>query len=199
AVGKGAQRELLQDAPPPGGPTVQLPASVINELLNDEPVNTLADGVRVRRAADAFGASWQEVRFKTSKESEWVWSFGAKWPLGSWRVGDSSGSNGTSESFGTGCSSHRVDTSIGVNHGFTWSFSYGNGVQGSNSAQTFLWAPNNGQGGARPFSEIYIRPTLTNEDLIFDRIPDTGTTKVEHPATPQSNALPNPWGVTGLK
>lgn len=55
----------------------ELPAKTVDGLLNGGRVDALADGVRVRRAADAAGSQWQEVRFQFAHRDRWVWTFGA--------------------------------------------------------------------------------------------------------------------------
>lgn len=198
AEGRGNAASLLVPEPAPDSITTQLSTTEIDEILNGKRITQLADGVRVRRAASVDGTSWQEVRFALSKPVGWFWSMGAGWPLSSWRVDGSTGSGGTTASFGSGTSSNRVDTSIGTNHSYTWGFSYGDGVKGSSAGSSFLWTPTEGQGGARPFSQVYLRPTLMTSDFSYARVPDSGTPRTQREVTPDSNALSNPWGVTGL-
>lgn len=198
AVGRGSAATLLDPQPAPASITTQLSAKVVDQLLNGKRLTELSDGIRVRRAASIDGSSWQEVRFAPNKPVGWFWSMGAGWPLSSWRIGTSAGSGGSSTNFGSDNSSIRVDTSIGTNHTYTWGFSYGNGVAGSSAASSYLWTPTDGQGGARPFSQVYLRPKLMTSDFAYSRIPDTGTAAQSLEVTPDSDALPNPWGVTGL-
>jgi PKD repeat protein len=198
AVGRGNPATLLTATPAANATTTQLSAETVDGLLDGAPVTALTDGIRVRRAANTDGTSWQEVRFRPTKAVGWYWSMGAGWPLVGWTVGTTSGSSGSSSSFGSGSSTNRVDTSIGENHNYTWSFSYGNGVTGMSAASSYLWAPTDGQGGARPFAEVYIRPKLINPEVTFPAIADTGTGKIEKESVPDSLALPNSWGVTGL-
>lgn len=197
AAGRGSAAALLDPAPAPDSNTVQLPTTVVDGLLNETSVNALEDGVRVRRARDIDGTLWQEIRFKLSKASGWFWSFGAVWPVTTWRVDSSQGAGGTTSVFGSGSDS-TVDTNTLDVQNFTWSFSYGNGVTGSNASSSYLWSATNGAGRARPFGQVYLRPKLLNADLVFPRISDSGTPKAELESVPDANALVNPWGVTGL-
>ncbi|MFC6234442.1 PKD domain-containing protein [Leucobacter soli] len=198
AVGRGNPSTLLTGTPAADSITTQLPTATVDQLLDGKSVTELADGVRVRRALNTAGSSWQEVRFRTNKPSGWFWTFGAGWPLTNWRVGTSTGNGSTSSSFGSGTSTLRVDTSIGTNHSYTWGFSYGNGVTGTTAAGSYLWTPTNGQGGARPFAEVYVRPEVSNGEAAYPRIPNSGTPVKELEAVPSSGALSNPWGVTGI-
>ncbi|MFN8195178.1 MAG: fibrinogen-like YCDxxxxGGGW domain-containing protein [Nocardioidaceae bacterium] len=198
AVGRGSAATLLQATPAANTQTTQLSASVIDGLLNGAPVTSLTDGVRVRRAANVTGTSWQEVRLRTSKPVGWFWSFGGAWPLTSWTVGSSTGTTGSSATFGSGASTLRVNTSIGTDLGYTWGFSYGLDVTGLSSPTSYLWTPTNGQGNARPFAEVYVRPRITSAGAGFSAIPDGGTPRTEKPVVPDSTVLTNPWGVTGI-
>lgn len=198
AIGRGSASALLTSTVTPSAPAVQLPAGTVDALLNATTVNNLADGIRVRRAASIDGSSWQEVRFKPTKAVGWYWSMGAGWPLSSWRVGSSTGTGGTTTSFGSGNSTSSVNTSIGTTQSYTWSFSYGSSVTGSSDSGSYLWSTTTGLGGARPYSEVYVRPMVSSADLAYARIPDSGTAKAELESVPASGALTNSWGVTGI-
>nr|WP_255465860.1 PKD domain-containing protein [Cellulomonas sp. APG4] len=198
AVGRGNPSSLLTATPAANAVTTQLPARTVDALLDDAPVASLAEGVRIRRAASIDGSSWQEVRMRYLRLDDWGWTMGASHQLAGWTVGGLNGSGGSSSSFGSGSSSSRVDTSIGTNHQYTWGFSYGNGVTGSSAATSYLWTPTDGQGGARPFAEVYVRPRLLTAELTFPVVPNQGTSAIEQEQVPDSLALPSSWGVAGL-
>ncbi|MFT4109066.1 LamG-like jellyroll fold domain-containing protein, partial [Propionicimonas sp.] len=197
--GRGSASSLLVDLPAADSGTVQLPTSVVDGLLNSASVSTLDDGIRVRRALDTAGTTWQEVRFKPTKSAGFYWTMGALWPLTSWSIGSTSGTSGTTSSFGTGSSTSVVDTTNSSSaQNYTWSFSYGSGVAGSSAASSYLWSATNNAGSARPFSFVYVRPKLMSANMTYSRIANSGTPKSEQASVPDANAMVNPWGVTGM-
>ncbi|MFT4225559.1 PKD domain-containing protein [Micropruina sp.] len=196
--GRGTASDLLQALPAADSGTTQLPTQLIDQVLNKQPITSLADGIRVRRALNVGGTDWQEVRLKPTKSVGWFWSFGAIWPLSSWTVGTASGTSGNTSSFGSGSGQLAVNTLDAQNQNYTWGFSYGSGVTGSPAAGSYLWSATAGVGGARPYSFVYVRPTLMSADMSYTRVPNSGTSKVEQEIVPDANAMTNPWGVTGL-
>lgn len=64
--------------------TAQLPGKTVDALLNGGNVSALPDGVRLRRATNQTGTTYQEVRFTMPKRTRWVWTFGAEHPVGTY-------------------------------------------------------------------------------------------------------------------
>jgi len=82
--GQGAPADLL--AAPAGAAAFApklLPAATVNGLLNGGDVAALPDGIRVRRAANTAGTSWQEVRMHPSRFGTFHWALNAGYPLAS--------------------------------------------------------------------------------------------------------------------
>src|SRR5699024_5727991 len=79
----------------------------------------------------------------------------------------------------------------------TWGFAYGSQVLGTDSPSTYLYR-NNNQGNARPFTQVYLRPRLTLENVDFPAIPSDGAPSQEQSPLAESDAMPTVWGVTGL-
>lgn len=183
---------------PMSGTTAQYSAQTINGILNNTKVDALPDGIRLKRAKDAAGTTWQEARFNTNKGDRWVWTFGAEHQVASFSFDGTSGAGGLTSSFGTDSAYNRVDTSSTQNQGYTLGFAYGGTVTGTNSATTYLWSASNGLGSARPYTEMYLRPEIRSLDAGFQRIADTGTSASTNTPVAQSLALNSPWGVTGL-
>ncbi len=196
---------LSPDTTPMTGTTVQYSGQTIDGLLNNGRVDALADGVRVRRAMDATGTSWQEMRMGFSRFGHWAWAFGALNPLSSWSVtpttpGGSttaSGTSGTSQSFGTGSSYGKISNTPGTANDWSYGFAYGSSVVGSTPDTSYLWSPTGG-GGAIPYAQVYLRPHVTSTDPGFTPIPNNGTAAQTIPSVAQSEALDAPWGVSGL-
>jgi len=196
---------LSPDTTPMTGTTVQYAGSTIDGLLDNGRVDALTDGVRVRRAMNAAGTSWQEVRMKFSRFGHWAWAFGALNPLTSWSAtpttpggsSTASGTGGTSQSFGTGTSYSKLSNLPAATNEWNYGFSYGTSVTGTSDDTSYLWSPTGG-GAAVPYAQVYLRPQVTSTDAGFTAIPDGGTSAQTIPSVAQSEALDSPWGVSGL-
>ncbi|MET0714518.1 MAG: fibrinogen-like YCDxxxxGGGW domain-containing protein, partial [Mycetocola sp.] len=183
--------------------TAQLAAQTVDGLLNGTAVKDLADGVRLKRATNTTGTTFQEVRFKMTKRDRWVWTFRGEHPVGTYTFTGSppaavgSGSGGQTASFGNNTAYRRVDQGISSAQGWVGGFSFGSGVTGTNSATSYLWSNTNGLGGARPFTQVFIRPKLKIAEMNFGTIPDAGAPAQTLREMPESNAITTRWGVTG--
>ncbi|MFI7579587.1 fibrinogen-like YCDxxxxGGGW domain-containing protein [Kocuria kalidii] len=176
----------------------QLPSKTVDALLNGQEPDTLEDGIRLRRARDAQGTTWQEGRFQISAKPRWNWTFGSGTPVTSFSLssdgGTATGTSGVTHDFGTDAAYSRVrfqDTSA---TGWQRGFRYGDAVTGSSSNTSYLWTPAEGGPGALPFTQMYLRPKVTQEAFDGKAIPNTGTAAVAQRALPQSGAEPTTWG-----
>jgi hypothetical protein len=196
--GKGSASSLLTGATSPmPTTTTELSSDTVSALMNGGRVDALTDGVRLRRASNTAGTTWQEVRARYSKFGQWAWTFGAEWPLTSWSFDSSSGTGGTSASFGSDNAYRRVnDTPVKANT-YLRGFGYGTSVVGSSSASSYLYSATNA-GGALPFTQVFLRPTVSSTDTGFTAIPDGGTAAYAQHTLAKSKALASPWGVSGL-
>jgi trimeric autotransporter adhesin len=183
----------------------QLSSKTIDGLLNGERVDALADPIRLRRATNSDGTSWQEARFRydtnLTPRDRWVWTFPAEHRVGAYAFDATTGSGGgtqTTANFGTNTSFNRVDTRATSAQGWTHGWAYGSNVSGTNSPSTYLWSASTGVGAARPFTQLYLRPRLLQADLGFAPIPNEGTPAIEQRPLPENRALASTWGVTGL-
>lgn len=177
----------------------QLSSRVIDGLLDGRRVDALPDGVRLRRATNSSGTSWQEARFRFGQPRDrWVWTFPAEHRVGTYRFENSSGSGGQTNNFGSDQQFRRVNTTSTAAQGWTAGWAYGSGVAGTSSASTYLWSASNGLGAARPFTQVYLRPQLRLADLDFGDVPAAGLPEIERTPLAESGALPQTWGVTGL-
>ncbi len=196
--GKGEADQLLTpDTAPMSATTVQLASDKVDELLNGARMDSLTEGVRLRRARDTAGSTWQETRIKYASRSRWAWTFGAEWPLASYSFNGTAGTGGTSPSFGLDNAYNRVVNTTSTAMGNRVGFAYGGQVTGTNTATTFLWSSTNGAGNAIPYTTVWLRPRVTSSDAGFTAIPDNGTAAKLQPKGPRSTALASPWGVTG--
>ena len=175
----------------------QLPALTVDGLLNNGAVSALTDGVRLRRATNTTGTTWQEVRFAMPRRDRWIWTFRGEHPVGSWRFDTTTGSGGTTNSFGNNTQFRRVDTNVRQAQGWVGGFGYGSGVAGQNAASSYLYSATSGAGNAIPFTQVYLRPRLRISQMTFAAIPDAGAPAQTLRAMPDSDARPTVWGVTG--
>ena len=182
-----------------------LSTQTIDGLLDGGRVDALADGVRVRRAKDVAGNTYQEVRYKYKNLSGWSWDLYGGIQLNSISF-DGAVTNFASYSrcsFGTTC-----DVSLDSNYNriwtFAWSqkakklgFSYGSNIDGQNNSSSYLWV-NGSEKHATPFAQVFIRPQLGDADVNFPVIPDTGTTATTLRAMPSSTPQIMQWGVADI-
>lgn len=179
----------------------QLSSEVIDGLLDGTRVDQMTDPIRLRRATDANGTSWQEGRFRFLARDRWVWTFGAEHRVGAWQLGTgtgSTGSGGQTNNFGNNNALRRVNTQATSAQGWTHGWAFGSTTTGTNSPTTYLWSNTNNAGFARPFTQLFIRPRLQQSDLNWAPVPDAGTAKQELRPLLDSGVLPGEWGVTGL-
>lgn len=176
----------------------QLSSTTIDGLLNGQSAQTLSDGIRLRRAVNTEGTSWQEARFQTSKRERWTWAFSSETPVTSYEFDALTGSGGTTASFGSGQGTSRVVTSEAQTQGWTQGWAFGSSVAGTTASSSYLWSAAAGVGNARPFTQMYLRPKLVQADAGFAAIPDAGTPKYEQRSMQSTEAMPTVWGVNGL-
>lgn len=175
----------------------QLPSRTVDALLGGGRVDALADGIRLRRATSDAGTTWQEARFAIQARDRWVWTFGAEHRVGNYRFDSATGSGGQTNNFGRDNTHQRVVFSEQASHSYLNGWAFGPSVGGSTAASSYLWSPS-GQGYARPFTQVYLRPQLKIADMDFGTIPATGTPATTLPAILESNAMSTVWGVSGF-
>lgn len=194
-------------ASPSSGPAAfsakQLSNQTIDALLGGKRVDALTDGIRLRRSTNQAGTTSQEVRFRLRSRDRWTWAFPAGPSAGlavsSYSVdGITSTKAQTTRDMTLTTDTQRVFTFSTSLNNYVRGFSYGkNGPTGSTSASSHLYSTVGGH-FASPFTQMYLRPRLTTASVSYRAVPDSGTAAQAAPAIPESEALPSPWGVTGL-
>ncbi|MRK00707.1 hypothetical protein GEV27_04145 [Aeromicrobium sp. S22] len=180
----------------------QLDSTVINGLLGgkrfDDPA--YGSGVRVRRAVNQDGTSWQETRwsYRAGSRDRWSWALGAGFPLATVTIGGSSISNTTTYEFGADTAYKRLWTHENARNGYVRGFSFGQNGIGSTAAGSYIYSKASGGAYGTPFSQVFIRPKLRSSDLTFTEIPAAGTPAQTIRAVPKNGSLTTTWGVTGL-
>ncbi|WP_051259352.1 fibrinogen-like YCDxxxxGGGW domain-containing protein [Schaalia suimastitidis] len=200
-VGDPAQLQK-RDRTPQAFATVQHSEKTINGLLGGTAVHDLSDGIRVVRATNAAGTSWQKVDIRPSNMREWVWPFNSfgtaqyRFDNGRWYSGAR-----LNEEFGVSSAWHYNSNLERVNMGSTLrkihlrGFAYGSWFNGGSSSSTsYLWRNNS---PVYPFAEVYLRPMVTSTSG-FTAISDQGSpAKVVEEATVSDRASRTNWGVVG--
>ncbi|WP_147312234.1 fibrinogen-like YCDxxxxGGGW domain-containing protein [Thermomonospora umbrina] len=176
-----------------------LPGATIDGLLNGGSVQALGDGVRLRRATNAGGTAWQEMRWKVSGAAGWSWTFDGGMPLSSTTFGSSTYQGGTTADVdrdGLFAPYNRVWTTATSAKGWKRGFAYGERVSGgSNSSTNHLWTAG-GEGSPMPFTQVWIRPKVTDPD--YGTMPAAGLPARPNRALVSGATSPTPWGVTGV-
>lgn len=175
-----------------------LSKTAIDGLLNGTSVDSLADGIRVRRAMNQAGSSYQELRLHTKNTSSWSWAFGGGIALNSVQVNGSnvSSSNLHTRDWRSGNDNAylRLMTYGMSTHNWRSGFAYGWNVGGANNSTSYLWQYGSEQ-GALPFAQVWIRPTLSN--LTYPSLPASGAPAQTQRALMGNTTTPTGWGVSG--
>ena len=193
--GQGAPSQIRAAATGPGAFTpAAYSGATIDALLGGGRVSDLTDGVRLRRAADVNGSTWQEIRLRMRNLGSWSWAFNHGLQTESITFDGRSSLNGntrdTYQTFVTQEPAMSPHSGNGTDRIFTWmwgshaslaGWSYGQGVGGGrNDSSSYLWE-SSGEQHSIPFTQVWIRPTLADTSTA---IPDQGV-----PASTISTAL----------
>ena len=169
------------------GPAAFSPAALstttINGLLDGGNVRDLPDGIRLRRAKNISGTSWQELRWELEFLTSWSWAMGGGHRMSSWSIDGSGGSGSNTKDskvkmVGESGSGNRGANNFNGWFTYAWSghgrvagFSYHGSVNGQNNGTSYLWEFSS-ENHAIPFTQVFIRPQLSTPALA--PIPDTG-------------------------
>jgi hypothetical protein len=203
AEGRGTPASLTGT---PTGPSAfyakQLPARTIDALLDGGRVDTLPDGIRLRRAAKTDGSTYQEIRVKLASRDRWTWALAADpgIPVKSYSVGSSTTTKSqTTRLLKISTDTQRIFTGSSKTNDYVRGFTFGKaGPRGTTSDASYLYSSASGGRYATPFTQMYLRPKLRTSALTYPAVRDAGTASQAAPAIPESGALPTTWGVTGL-
>lgn len=197
------QRVTSVTSTPTGLSPAALPSAEIDGLLNGTAVSTLDDGIRLRRASNTTGTTFQEVRMKLGQQGSWTWGMAEGKPITSLTVNgttlspggttrDTYGDNGVDTQLGIAGNLqnnvNRVWTSRWQNSGKVMGFGMGNAT-GSGTH----WYNNGGR--PIPWTQVYIRPKIANG---FGYSPLVGAAPSNRvPLSLKTSAELAPWGVYG--
>lgn len=178
----------------------QLSGEAVDGLLDGGRVDSLAEGIRVRRATDTTGTSTQELRLRLKNRGRWSWALDAGHPLAAYSVdGTTTTKAQTTANATLSTGSQQLVTALVEQNGFRRGLNYGaSGPAGTSDASSALFSTATGGRYASPMAQVWIRPRLTTAGRSYPALPAGGTPAQTGPALPHSWGLPNTWGVTGL-
>lgn len=186
------------DRSPAGFGTVQLSGPAIDGLMNNTRLDSLDEGVRILRAADAQGSTWQNVHMRLADRDRWTWALDAGLRMSGYNFGDGWRSGGSTASFGYDQAAGQVTFGFDSANGWTAGFAYGTAFRGGSTSNTsFLYSKRSDGSSPRPYAEVYLRPKLTEENVGWKAIDDAGSPEIAQRSLPSSYALANTWGVVG--
>lgn len=138
-------------------------STYIDELLNNEDLDTQVDGVRLRRALNTAGTLWQEVIWNFSTQNNWDWDFDSTIALSDYIVnGTNYGSDDTRDA-NPNNDNRRTYTFANSAHNNQEGFSYGAGeCRGTNTPDNYLWEYAV-ECESIPFTQVYIRPRIADD------------------------------------
>lgn len=201
--GQGAAADVANT---PEGPDAFAPATLTNSevdgLLNGTRVDALADGIRVRRAQNTSGTTWQELRLKATARTNWSWAIGGGIRLNSivnLSTNLTYNGNLSTQSWSQDNNYLRISTAENSTHNWRMGWGFGSNVSGSSSPSSYLWTYSN-ERSALPFTQVFLRPKLLNSQVTYPAIPTSGTTaSTQRAGLVSSRTSPaTPWGVTGI-
>ena len=196
---------------------IQLSGTTISQLLNGVRPDQLPDGYRFRRALNTSGTKWQEATVDRRQTSEWTWALRSSavwsnatvtnpeefssynengrrdWPNGTWQDHILGGQN-------NGFKTLKFDemASQGYRMGFRYGanapISHGGSEPEMTDAQNSYIYGKDGKGETSfGYTQMFLRPKLTQNDLHLGAIPDSGTQASARRALPSSRSADWRW------
>lgn len=179
---------------------VQLPAATVDALLGGGKVSDLIDGVRVRRAANSAGTKWQEVLLTRANANGWSWTLSGTQIWKNVRFSGQSPYIFDSNYHYPSISGQMMKPVLQMYHmNFTavpekqWKmgFAYGWTIAGENNDTTHMWTPTGHN--AVPFSQMFLRPKLTQADLNLPDYAEAGVVGSNRLPLPNSYSAKVVW------
>ena len=206
--GRGAASKLYtspegDDAMTP----LQLPSTTVDELLNGQKPQDLEDGVRFRRALNTDGTEWQNITAHRDQTERWTWALRSN---NIWSNIDVSADN---PQYMQRDRTHFDKTEGHIQQNGTYSvlnfdeqreqgwkigFSYSrdvraNGNRNESASNSYLYRPSGSNATPFAFTQVYLRPKLTQQNMGAQAIGDNGTAASNRRALPKSGSMPWKW------
>lgn len=199
--GKGNESDLASN--PDGAdaftPT-QLSSNTVNALLNGTAPSALDDGVRFRRATNMAGTTWQEAYAHRDQVQTWSWALSA-WSNWSNISFDNGAGNAWTKTYpGTMDRIAQYNSTLNTIlfagkaiQNWNLGFAFGTNTKGSPDSTSYIYGVTNTAGNAIPFAQVYLRPKVTQADLQFAAVADSGTPVQNRRALPNSYSEKMRW------
>ena len=196
---------------------IQLSGTTISQLLNGVRPNQLPDGYRFRRALNTSGTKWQEATVDRRQTSEWTWALRSNavwsnavvtnpsefssydengrrdWLNGEWQDHMLRGQN---YGFKTMLFEEMAsqDYRMGFRYGANAPISQDGSEPAMTDAQNSYIYGKDGRGETSfGYTQMFLRPKLTQNDLHLGAIPDSGTQASARRALPSSRSADWRW------
>ena len=196
---------------------IQLSGTTISQLLNGVRPDQLPDGYRFRRALNTSGTKWQEATVDRRQTSEWTWALRSNavwsnaivtnpdefssynengrrdWHNGTWEDHMLGGQN---NGFKTMLFEEKAsqDYRMGFRYGANAPISHGGSEPEMTDAQNSYIYGKDGNGETSfGYTQMFLRPKLTQNDLHLGAIPDSGTQASARRALPSSRSADWRW------
>ena len=186
---------------------VQLPSTTVDELLNGQKPQDLEDGVRFRRALNTDGTEWQNITAHRDQTERWTWALRSN---NIWSNIDVSADN---PQYMQRDRTHFDKTEGHIQQNGTYSvlnfdeqreqgwklgFSYSrdvraNGNRNESASNSYLYRPSGSNATPFAFTQVYLRPKLTQQNMGAQAIGDNGTAASNRRALPKSGSMPWKW------
>lgn len=196
---------------------IQLSGTTISQLLNGTRPDQLPDGYRFRRAVNTSGTKWQEATVDRRQTSEWTWALRSNaiwanatvtnpdefssynengrrdWPNGTWQDHILGGQN-------NGFKTLKFDEMASQDYrmGFRYGANSPISQDGSEPAMTdarnsYIYGKESKGETSFGYTQMFLRPKLTQNDLHLGAIPDSGTQASARRALPSSRSADWRW------
>ena len=196
---------------------IQLSGTTISQLLNGVRPDQLPDGYRFRRAVNTSGTKWQEATVDRRQTSEWTWALRSNavwanavvtnpsefssydengrrdWPDGAWQDHMLGGQN-----YGFRTMLFEEMASQDYRMGFRYGANAPISQDGSEPAITdaqnsYIYGKESNGETSFGYTQMFLRPKLTQNDLNLGAIPDSGTQASARRALPSSRSADWRW------
>ena len=196
---------------------IQLSGTTISQLLNGVRPDQLPDGYRFRRALNTSGTKWQEATVDRRQTSEWTWALRSSavwsnatvtnpeefssynengrrdWPNGTWQDHILGGQNNGFKTLKFDEMASQ-DYRMGFRYGANAPISHGGSEPEMTDAQNSYIYGKDGKGETSfGYTQMFLRPKLTQNDLHLGAIPDSGTPASARRALPSSRSADWRW------
>ena len=196
---------------------IQLSGTTISQLLNSTRPDQLPDGYRFRRALNTSGTKWQETTVDRRQTSEWTWALRASavwsnatitnpdefssyneegrkyWADGTWQDHILRGQNNGFKALifdELASQDYRMGFRYGANSPISQD---GSEPALTDARNSYIYGKEGNGETSFGYTQMFLRPKLTQNNLNLDTIPDSGTPASARRALPSSRSATWRW------